>query len=171
MTDDVYPGDSLAGAKDWLRNRLRDGARCPCCTQRAQAYRRTIHASMAQALIRIYHETAFAYTTAPAHVTVIDGNPHVRFADVLDHRQIADAAKLRYWSLIREYPETREDGGRRGLWRITWTGYQFVRVETNVLRYAIVYDGRLLDLEGPPVTIRDCLGKGFDYAALMRGAA
>ena len=168
---DTDAGDSLADAQQFVNDRLDVGVVCPCCTQRAQAYRRTIHASMATALIRIYHETAFTYITPPPHIVMDFGEAWVRFADVLAHNQIADAAKLRYWGLLVEQPETRLDGGRRGLWRITYRGYEFVRGEMSVPRYAVVFDGNLLQLEGEPVTIQQCLGNAFDYSALMRGAA
>ena len=51
---DYAPNATIEQGKTWLRARLREGAKCPVCTQRAMAYRRTIHASMAAKLIRFY---------------------------------------------------------------------------------------------------------------------
>ncbi len=39
----------------------------------------------------------------------------------------------------------------------------------DVPRHALIYDGRLLRLEGELVGIRDCLGDKFDYDELMSG--
>jgi hypothetical protein len=51
MLDDTI---TLGAARDWLRDRLDDGERCPCCTQLAKTYRRRIHATLAKALITMY---------------------------------------------------------------------------------------------------------------------
>lgn len=74
-----------------------------------------------------------------------------------------------HWGLIEEEPIVRPDGGRAGWWRITPFGQQFVLGNSTVPKYARLYDGRCLGLEGVPVTIRDCLGTKFNYADLMAG--
>ena len=149
----TLPGSStIADAKAWLRERLREGAECPVCTQYAKTYARTIHSSMASALVRLYRN---------------DPQDWQAFADVLEHRQIADAGKLRYWGLIEEERVLRPDGGRAGWWRLTALGRMFVRREVWVQKYALVYDGTCLGLDGPSITITDALGERFDYAALM----
>jgi hypothetical protein len=47
------PRSSLTEAKAWLRDRLDDGAECPCCTQYAKVYRRHLNSAMAYALLLI----------------------------------------------------------------------------------------------------------------------
>ena len=49
-------GETLGGARDWLRDRVEKGAKCPCCGQFAKVYRRTITSGMARALFMIWHE-------------------------------------------------------------------------------------------------------------------
>jgi hypothetical protein len=46
--------ETLAEAQDWLRERLPDGAKCPCCTQFAKVYRRKINSAMAWQLIEAW---------------------------------------------------------------------------------------------------------------------
>lgn len=144
----------LFEARSKLRELVDDGHECPCCRQFAKVYRRRIHASMAAGLIAFYR----AYDLAWGYV------PDVLPTDRLS----ADFPKLRYWRLIEEELEERDDGSSRtGRWRVLPYGAAFVAGRVSVPKYARVYDGRCLGLVGDPVTIRDALGKRFDYAELM----
>jgi hypothetical protein len=149
---------SLGEARDTLRDLVEDGHECPCCRQFARIYRRSIHASMASALVKL-HQAAPVGTW-------------LTIADHLEHRELADAGKLAYWNLIAPDLETRDDGSARtGVWKVTAHGAAFVRGEIEVPRYARVYAQRCLGLVGPYVSIRFCLGKAFDYDELMNGEA
>lgn len=148
--DDMTVGE----AKELLRGLLDDGERCPCCTQRAQVYKRSIHSSMARGLIKLYRRP-----------------PHTDFHEIalfMEHRELADFAKLAYWDLVLEQPSVRADGSTRtGFWQITPLGAAFVEGTEAVAKYARIYDGRCLGLTGPGVTIKDALGTRFNYAELM----
>jgi hypothetical protein len=130
------PDWTLHDARQWLRDRVDDGARCPCCTQHAKVYRRKITGAMARALIALHQAGgADEYVYAP---------------DILrEHRLVADAAKLRYWHLVTELDEPRDD--------------------LRVPKYARVYDGRRLGFTGEPVSVGDCLGEPFRLDELMAG--
>lgn len=148
------PEMTLAEARVALREVVDDGHTCPVCTQFAKVYRRSIHAAMAVGLIRFYRKFAMNYGFVP------DALPADRIA--------ADFAKLRYWNLIEEELGRREDGSTRtGRWRLTIPGQEFVLGFAFVQKHARIYDSRCLGLEGPLVTIRECLGKKFDYEELM----
>jgi hypothetical protein len=141
----------LSHVQAQLRELIDDGTRCPCCAQMAKVYRRTIHAKMARELIQCYREAGTAWFHMPS---------------IIGHT--GDLAKARYWNLMREdTTELREDGGRAGWWQITPTGEAFINHQVSVPKYARIYDGRKLSLEGPPVTIVDSLGKKFNYRELM----
>ena len=147
-------GRSLADAKADLRERLDDGADCPCCGQRAQRYRRHISGKMAADLIRCYKAKGTDWFYVPE---ILDGHP-------------GDFAKLAYWELIEARPGEREDGSNRtGWWRVTPRGREFVLNRETVPYTALIYDGEVEGHEGPAKTIRDCLGKRFRYDELMRG--
>ena len=168
MFPNAPDGDmSLKDARDWLRERVDDGAKCPCCTQLAKVYWRPINTGQAQSAIRLYvwqvsHPGQFA------HLPTVLG------------RRSAEEAKLRYWGLVEEEIALRPDGGRSGYWRLTEQGAAWVRGQIRLPRYVRIYDGRAL---GPPqsrsksgklmpdVMIKDALGDKFDYDALMRGEA
>lgn len=152
------PGATLADAKQWLRERLADGAKCPCCTQLAKAYRRPLHASMAAKLLRFYR----AYGTGWGSRVELTGG-----------QAEGDFAKLRYWKLVEESRERRSDGGRAGWWRVTERGERFCAGALRLPRYVVVYDGRAVHLpggttfEGALIDIDAALGKAFNYADLM----
>lgn len=140
--------------KEWLREHLDDGARCPCCTQLAKVYRRRINSGMARALIHQYKTVGKDY----AHTTKLCA------------QYTHEAAQLAWWGLISDEGGRREDGGRSGWWRITEAGLLFVQHAILVPKYARVYDGRLLSLDdSKTVSIIECLGARFDYRELMAG--
>jgi hypothetical protein len=143
---------TLAAARAQLRELVYEGARCPCCTQLAKVYPRVIYSTMARELIRCYRAAGTDWFHVP---TVIGHNG-------------GDLLKTRYWGLMEEETDIRrDDGGRAGYWRITALGEAFLRRELLVPKRAYVYDGRRLKLDGPDVTIVDCLGKRFNYNELM----
>ncbi len=160
-----FVGMSLSEARAWLRERVNEGARCPCCTQWSQCYWRSINAGMAVGAVRLYR-WQLSHPGEFAHLPSVVG------------RRSAEEAKLRYWSLIEEEPSVREDGGHTGRWRLTAAGMAWARGDTLLPRYVKVYDGRAL---GPPlsfsrtgqrkplVSIKDALGDRFSYDALMAG--
>lgn len=157
MLPEARPSDTtpLGVARSWLRDRaISGGERCPCCAQFAKVYRRKLTASTGMALVSMYREA---------------GQRFVHVPDLLRNKA-ADEAKARYWGLIESRGDYRDDGSRRsGFWRLTDSGVAFVRRRIRVPRYALIYDGRCLGLEGEPVGIAEVLGNRFDYGELMRG--
>lgn len=150
----MTPDSTLAEAREWLRERVDHGEKCPCCTQLAKVYRRTIHATMARELIAFYRHAGREWGYLPDSGIQRGG----------------DMVKCRYWGLIVEDDGERADGSsRNGWWRVTALGELWLRNEQPVPKYARIYDGRLLGLVGAPVTIIDALGRKFDYADLMAG--
>lgn len=147
---------TLGEAKDWLRARVRDGARCPCCDQYAKVYRRKLNASMARALIALARES---------------GGAEVHLFRFLRERRIqhSDAPALRHWGFIKEADREREDGNpRAGYYRITQAGLDFAERRTSAASHALLYDNRLLQLDTEAMTtIVGALGRRFDYDELM----
>lgn len=146
--DDVSLGD----ARDWLRERVDSGERCPCCKQFAKVYRRKLNSTNAMLLIRAYRVAGCAPFHAPT---------------VLSSHAGGEWARLLHWGLIADLHLERDDGGHAGWWRVTEDGERFVKGRVSVPKYVRIYDGRCLGLQGDLVSIRDCLGEKFDYAELM----
>lgn len=146
-------GDSLKAVRDWLRAHINEGVRCPCCGQLVKQYHRPINAGMAHSLITMYRTAGRDWQHIP---TTIGG--HSR-----------EEGKLRYWGLIEEQLERREDGGRAGWWRVTELGEQWILGQVTVPSHVVIYNGRCRWLEGDPISVVDALGNRFDYRALMDG--
>jgi hypothetical protein len=146
-----WDGMRLDEARSWLRSRVEEGETCPCCQQFAKIYPRTIHSTIARALIKVYN-------AAPAgdwvHLATVAG-------------PACEGGKARYWGLMEEEAGIFVTTGRSGWWRLTNLGRSFVRGGTAIPKYAYVYDKRCLRVDGPEVTIQDCLGTKFSYDELM----
>jgi hypothetical protein len=91
----------------------------------------------------------------------------VNLPDLRDGHGSMDTTMTKYWDLIVEMAERREDGGRAGWWRLTGLGERYVLGEATVPQYVRVFDDRRLSYLGPALSIHVALGKKFDYAELM----
>jgi hypothetical protein len=149
---------SLAQARELLRTLVDEGHRCPCCSQFAKVYRRKIHSTMARELIHFYRRAGLDWFDLPLLAGECSGRRRA---------YTGDSAKLRYWGLLVENEERRDDGGRAGWWHVTDKGARWVLRSILVPKYARIYDSRCLALDGDPVSIVDALGDRFDYRELM----
>lgn len=146
------PHDSIADGRDWLREQLREGAHCPLCGQLAKVYKRTLTSSTGRSLLEIYRVAHGDWVHVPSLV----------------HSTGHEEAKARHWGLLQSRGDYREDGAKwSGYWRLTPLGVRFVRRQVKVPRFALLYDGRLLGLEGEPIGIDDVLGTRFRFDDLM----
>lgn len=148
FTDDMTLGEARA----LLRQYVDDGYKCPCCTQMAKVYRRTLSATMARALITLYKYggAGVGFVHAPS----LPGDTH-------------EISQLQWWELVQEERVRRPDDGRAGYWRCTPKGQGWLAGRLTVPKYARVYDGRCLSLVGDQISLRDALGKRFRYDELM----
>jgi hypothetical protein len=144
---------TLEEAKEWLRDRLKKGERCPCCTQFAKIYRRKLNSQMARGLIVFYQESRFGWV----HL-------HAMFTEAKEAGGSGGRAVMRYWGVIEAHPT------EAGSYRMTDLGRAFVEGSCRIPKYALLYDNRLLKLDdSETVDIREALGEHFNYAELMRG--
>lgn len=146
---------SLAAAREWLRDRVDKGAKCPCCGQFAKVYRRKITSPMARVLIAMYRHDPTGWVYLP-ELGLSRG----------------DEAKMRYWGLVEPMPDSvRKDGSSRvGIWRLTALGRLWVQNSARVPKYVRIYDGRCLGFDDSEMaSIVDALGTRFNYSELMEG--
>lgn len=157
MADSSQPtnDDTLGHSREWLKERLWKGARCPCCEQYARIYKRKLNKTMVKALGRVYRATAAGrgFTHGP---TVLKGSGVFG----------GDLGKLAYFGLVEEEAGRREDGGRKGWWRVTNKGRAFIQGHLALPKYAHIYDGRVLGFSGDPVEVADVAPR-FSFVELM----
>jgi len=154
----VADSATLQEARDWLRARVEDGERCPCCTQLAKVYKRKLTSAACRALIALYREC-----DDWGHLPTIVKK---RIPDVA--HQGGYMTLSGYWGLMEEERERRPDGGRAGYWRITDKGRQFLFAEITIPSRVHLYDGRVLGFDHhTTLTIQEALGQKFDYKELM----
>lgn len=154
---------TLEEAKQWLRERFSDGAKCPCCDQFVKLYKRKLNSSMAHGLILIYkffENNDDEWLHVPSYLSRISSSATVRGGDW---------SKLRYWGLIEGEKGTRDDGSERvGTYRITGRGKQFVLSQIHVPKHVYLYNQNPVSRDdGETITIKEALGEKFNYAELM----
>lgn len=154
---------TLEEAKEWLRQRVREGANCPCCFQYAKIYRRVMPSSAVYLLIRSYRLFGTKWYSVPDELAP---------ALEPDHRgklNGGDYAKLVYWGILQEGKGSRDDGSpRTGWFRVTEEGEQFVLGKTRLPSHVFIYDGEKLNLDDrETLDVKEALQGRFSYAELM----
>jgi hypothetical protein len=135
------------------------GCDCPVCGQYVKVYKRTINATMARQLITAWHKHGNAWF-------------HTRDVVLVDSAGAGDFSKLEYWGLIQRQMHTPGEDEKKssGMWKITDDGFGFIKGRHVVPEFAIVYNGKLLEMAGNDLDIVRALGKKFNYNEIM-GAA
>lgn len=150
---------TLRAAKEWLRQRVEEGARCPCCRQIAKVYKRKLHSGMAMRLISCYR------------ISVLRGFDWIDVNELYKQGPSVaplDFPYLRFWGLIEKHPTDRDSEVKSsGLWRITELGVDFVCGRAEVFSHIRFYDSRFLGFTGERIRIGDALGEKFNYRELM----
>lgn len=163
---------TLEEAQNWLRARLPEGQKCPCCQQHAKIYKRKLNSGMAASLI------AFAKVTMqmqPKEGWLKVPDDFVETSKLITVLSNREYNKLRFWGLLEGFGlEPDSEVPFTGKWRITNAGLMFVRGEATVPKHIYLYDNRKMK---PPesailetISIKDALGSKFNYDELMENA-
>lgn len=143
-------GDTLVEARLELLADLEEGTSCPCCGQYAKEYPRLLNSNMCGFLISLY----------------MIGDP----SEWIHHKHLTytgrDYSYLSHWGLAETRPSDDEKK-HSGYWRITARGVQFVVGQIKAPKYAYLYDNQLRRYSPDKITIRQGLGKTFDYDGMM----
>lgn len=159
--------ETIQEAKDFLfaMENFNKGSTCPCCDQFVKLYRRPIHTTMARMLIKLYHFDKLFHPMEDRFI-------HVRYiADGISPTGSNDFSKFTFWKMLEEKPKDENDlkGRTSGHWRITEQGKLFVENSLTVTKYVLLYNDTFYGLMGGRISIRDALGRNFDYDKLMEG--
>jgi hypothetical protein len=141
------------------------GTHCPCCDQYVRVYRRAFTATMARALIWLYwyqrlHEQEWV------HVNQVGPD--------FIHQSGGSFATMRHWGFIRERPPSAADLDSQrcqGYWQITSRGQTAVGL-VKFSKYVTTFNMEKVGESQDQLTdIRECLGRRFDYKAMMEARA
>ena len=147
--------ETLEEAKQYLRDRLEEGANCPCCTQFVKQWKHSVNASIASTLIKLYNlGKEKEWVHVPTEINPKNGG-------------MFSIAQV--WDLIE--PKLNDDTSKRssGLWRLTKKGEDFVLNKIKIQKYAHIYEGKAYKFDGGVFSIQDALGKKFNYEELLNG--
>jgi hypothetical protein len=140
------------------------GSTCPCCSRFGKVYKRKLNSSMAAVLVLIYRYRHQGYVHAQ---TLINATNNAAVAAAIR----GDFAKLRYWGLIVDKPDTTSDKKHSGFWAITPEGEYYARGLSLVQEYVYIYNTKALGFDGEKINIYQALTNRFSYSDLMGEAA
>lgn len=159
------PG-TVTAARELLRSKLDEGIECPVCEQHAQRYYRTLNSGMARWLIVLGRLTALKGEWATTAEVIQHAARARSFGSSLGSGEAPSL--LPCWNLIECRVNDDPSKKSSGYWRVTDKGRGFIECQVTVPKTAVIYNNKLERLEGVPITIRDALGKKFDYSELMK---
>lgn len=157
----ITKSDTIEAGRVYVKAHAYKGVKCPCCTQLVKIYKRRIYSTMAIGLMKLYSITMRNDS---------EFNRYFHISDIESSRRSGggDFAKLLYWELVEERPNTDEHKKHSGYWNITPQGKEFVQKKITVPEHALIFNDRLIGMSGEAVNIEDALGKKFNYKELMR---
>lgn len=159
-SDAPVPNVSLSEARQWLRERIEEGQKCPCCGQHTKIYKRALASSLAAALMGLYRLSR-------------NDRQFYHVNDILAAAQLPSTVGrefsiIRYWGLTVEKQKNEDEDKRSsGYWAITDTGIAFVEKKISIQSHVHLYNAEVLGFGEERVTIDDCLRKKFSYEDLM----
>lgn len=168
METNTHP-TSLAEAKAMLAAKLDEGTVCPCCQQYAKRYRRPLTGAMAYALVIVArHQTHLERVRKTPDVWVHVENL-LKDTPGIPSSIRGDFAKLVHWGFVEKASGKRADGSpRNGHYAVTPAGFEFVGGGITAPSHILIYNNNFEGFDGTEVTIKDVIGKHFDYSEVMQ---
>lgn len=155
--------NTIAEAKEHLKENWEKGVDCPACGQHVQLYRYPLFATSAYALIELYKLTINNYPEEYFHVN--------KFAEAKAGKiRSPHFAELRFWGLVQAMDKKTKEKNSSGYWAITEKGKRFVERSLKVPKYIKIYNNKFVGHEGDEISITDALGNKFNYADLIQGS-
>ena len=151
---------TLSEAKQYLKDNIQNGVSCPCCNRLVKLYSYNLNSGSTRSLIILYH----------AHRDNDGDWVHIQryFASKKMNANGMNYILLKHWGLIESKPGNDDPKKRaNGFWRITDKGISFVLGGLALPKYAYVYNNQAIKFSDELVTVREALGKKFDYQELI----
>lgn len=165
---EAFNGNTIAEAKEFLRNNWKKGVPCPCCTQFVKLYKRKLNSGMAWTLVKIYIETKSTISdTHPLSAQHLSWIPVKEFLRVNKYHNGHDWTLLQHWGLLEER-KTDEGLPSSGRWRITESGKAFVDMKLMVPKHISFFNSKEWERSDELINIKQALGDKFNYDELMK---
>lgn len=153
---------TLEEAKQYVEDNKEDGVVCPCCSQFAKIYERSITSAMAYGLILVYRNQKSGLAPEWLHV-----ENYLKKQEIPSSIR-GDFSKLRFWGLVVPKKDVRSDGSKRtGFYKMTSKGVDFVKYRITVPAKVRLFNNEFLGYTGKEINIGEALGKRFHYMELM----
>lgn len=135
---------------------------CPCCDRDAVVYWRSLNAGQCRVLIEMARvcRKLGRPDGSWVHIDEVFGR------GVQKHR---DWTMMRHWGLIAPKDKRTLTENSQGYWRVTETGYLFLRRQMTMPAHGNFYENACVNWDDVQVYIDQALGEDFDYQELMKG--
>ena len=146
--------ETLAEGRAYIDANRLAGVSCPCCGRLAKEYRRAMNSGMARSLLWLVGVYDGVWVDVPK-----TGPKHVVRSREFD--------KLQHWGLVEQVENTDDSKRSSGMWRPTQDGIDFVLGDVMVASHMHIYQNEVVGWSKVSITIKEALGKKFDYSELM----
>lgn len=149
---------TVGQAAAWLKEaaRKKAGAVCPCCNEVTRHYCRTINNKMARTAIQLYR----AYSVG----SYVDITAFITYLGDMELMKGREWGRLALWGILED-DDTAEP--RKGIYKLTEFGYNYVFNGAQVYKKLWTLKDRVVAAGNETATIRDALGKNFNYDEIM----
>ena len=127
-----------------------EGVKCPCCSQKAKAWKKALISTAVADLIRLVKLAG----SGPMHIDDFTLTPKDR-----------NFSQLKLWGLVKTVSDVK---GKRssGVWQATTRGQLFAQNMVQVQSHVVTYNNELIKFDGPNVYAKDVLGTKFNFEKL-----
>lgn len=155
----IDDNSTLREVKRFLRETRKDpgGTHCPACTQHYQEYKRFFTGGMARSLIWLLHVSE----------KFDDDYIHVERKAPPEILNVRSWDKIEAWGCVIRAPNDDDSKRCSGLWKITDKGRAFAQGRIQVWEHGWFLMGKPQAWSIERRTVREALGKKFNYEELM----
>jgi hypothetical protein len=167
----ITASTTVLEAQEKLKAHVRGpGAICPVCRQLVRMIEKELSPSMAYVLILMYRhfQTASDWLDMAQYIS--------NMVAIGSEVKGGEWSKLKYWQLIVERPPEKKSivnpkppVKTQGMYKLTDLGTRFVLGKIKVPRSIWLYNGKVIEVHKKSVSIQECLGKEYNYEALLAG--
>lgn len=155
--------NTIQEAKQFLRENMVKGTRCPVCGQIVKLYPYKLNSSSARCLIILY-KLDRANPNEWVHI-------QREFANRKLNANSMDYIFLKHWGLIEPKPGNDDPTKKaNGYFRITEKGREFAEGKIELPSHVFVYLNKARRFSETKIDIKKALSIKFDYQELMGGA-